>query len=112
MDNLLRKQIHKRSGGRCEAVIIGKVDSRCSQRASQIHHMLTKARGGVILDDAGEIYHLLHLCHTCHSLCDGKDAYDGGVLIDGYVRSNKWGKPVYYGTDKYLNTKYGEWDGN
>lgn len=71
-----------------------------------MHHALTRARGGAILDDAGEIYHLIALCRWHHILADGGDAYIGSLLIDGYVLSGKHGHPEYTGTDKYLTKKY------
>lgn len=70
--------------------------------------MLTRGRGGAILDAAGEIYHLVALCPRCHAASDGGDAYIGSLLIDGYVTSDNEGKPVYHGSDKYLRRKYGD----
>ena len=68
--------------------------------------MLTKARGGRILDDAGETYHLIALCRQCHQASDGEVAYAGELLIDGYV-TTKDGKPFYQGSDEYLSKRYG-----
>ena len=112
MDALLRKRIHARSDGRCEAVVcVNNAEFRCHNPAQEIHHMLTKARGGAVLDNVHETYHLIHLCHNCHAMCDGADAYDGGMLIDGYMTTEQ-GRPFYRGTDEYLQYKYGEENGN
>lgn len=100
--------VSDRSGGCCEALILmGEYGrwTRCGMRPVEIHHMLTRARGGRILDTAGECYHLMALCHPHHMASDGGEAYEGGLLIDGYVR-NENGRPVYYGTDEYLSKAY------
>lgn len=109
MDNALYEKITTRSGGSCEAEVwTAGVWVRCNAPATDVHHMLTKARGGRNLDRVGEMYHLIHLCRTCHAQCDGASAYEGGMLIDG---SCSWDKlkerPVYQGADLYLMRKYG-----
>lgn len=109
MDAPLRRDVLKRSLGRCEAWI--QVNdgppSRCPQRASDIHHLLTKGRGGENLDKVGETYHLIHLCRECHQACDGGEAYDGGMLIEGSVEWDRFRqKPVYRGPDSYLKRTY------
>lgn len=79
--------------------------TRCWRKPTERHHLLTRARGGRILDEVGETYHLIDLCHIHHRLADGGDAYAGDLLIDGYVsRSN--GRVVYQGSDEYLSDKY------
>lgn len=100
--------VRKRSGGNCEAMVwieSAEVWARCGRRPVEVHHMLTRARGGAVLDAIGETYHLAALCPRCHSASDGAAAYDGGLLIDGYVTSTPLG-PVYTGTDTYLSHKY------
>lgn len=97
-----------RSGGQCEAMILitrRNVYTRCWQSPIEVHHLLTRARGGAVLDQAGESYHLIALCPSCHAKADGADAYMGGLLIDGYAATEN-GKVVYYGTDEYLSKKY------
>lgn len=79
--------------------------TRCWRQPTERHHLLTRARGGRILDEAGETYHLIHLCHVHHRLADGGDAYDAGLLIDGYVTTAN-GRVVYHGSDEYLSNKY------
>lgn len=113
MDYRLRQEVHRRSGNQCEVIEEFEdhetgllISIRCSNRGSEIHHMLTKARGGRNLDALGETYHLIDLCGMHHRMCDGKAAYDGGLLIDGYVMT-KNGMTVYNGTDEYLTRKYG-----
>lgn len=109
MNAKVRKQIKQRSGGQCEVFnegFLGLV--RCEKKATQIHHMLTKARGGEHLDDHTN-YHLIHLCTEHHAMADGKEAYDSGMLIHGEVRWDKLlGKPIYTGPDRYLTKWFGE----
>lgn len=82
-----------------------KVWTRCGKRDVEVHHALTRARGGAILDSIGESYHLMVLCQEHHRGADGGEAYDGALLIDGYVVTED-GVPVYYGSDTYLKEKY------
>jgi len=101
--------VRQRSDGHCEALVYveagGGVWTRCGQGPVEVHHALTRARGGTILDSIGETHHLIALCRTCHTMADGGDAYMGGVLMDGYVsREGDW--IVYWGTDPYLTEKY------
>jgi hypothetical protein len=108
MDPSLHRAIVMRSQGRCEAEVeVSGVWLRCSNPATDVHHMLTKARGGRNLDRIGETYHLIHLCRDCHRLCDGADAYAGGMLIEGNVTWDKLNsRPIYKGTDPYLTKRY------
>lgn len=96
----------ERAHRRCEAEVqVGDVWTRCFDTPVEVHHLLTKARGGKILDDAGEDYHLAVLCRKHHAQSDGKLAYEGNLLLDGYVRVEN-GEVKYYGTDQYLKDKY------
>jgi len=116
MDPALRQLVALRSGRRCEAEVEWSDPKskrfrttwlRCGAPATDIHHMLTKARGGRNLDRVHEIYHLIHLCRLCHNQSVGQDAYDGGLLIDGSVSWNRLtNRPEYTGTDPYLKRKY------
>ena len=103
-----RAEIYERSNGQCEAMVkTGKVWSRCWAMPIEIHHMLTRARGGNILDRIGETHHLIALCSRCHRASDGELAYAGDLLIDGYVVwNNDKQRPVYVGTDTYLSKAY------
>jgi hypothetical protein len=104
MNNI--EEARKRSGGRCEAFIqVGQTWTRCWKGPVEIHHALTKARGGRVLDAIGETYHLIALCPRCHRASDGGDAYVRGLLIDGYVTTTPQG-PVYQGSDAFLKHKY------
>lgn len=63
-----RKVVAARSGGRCEGPpLIVTVDpvaaSKCLGHATDLHEVLTRARGGSITDPAN----CLHLCRPCHS---------------------------------------------
>lgn len=87
---------------------MGLGQQRCSNPATEIHHMLTKARGGRALDQANETYHLLHLCSPCHRASDGAEAYEGGFLIEGSaIWDSLTQRPVYTGPDEYLSKEYG-----
>lgn len=103
----LRQRIYQRSGGRCEVYIeAGRLRGRCARMGAEIHHMLTKARGGRILDAAGETIHLIHLCRQHHRWADGSQAYEAGLLIQGYVHTGPDGRPRYAGPDPDLRRLY------
>ena len=93
----------------CEAMIlVGTTWSRCWMTPVEVHHMITRARGGAALDRAGETYHLIALCPRCHRASDGGEAYEGGLLIEGSVIWDRArSRPVYTGPDDYLTRKYG-----
>ena len=109
---LTRGEIYKRSYGRCEAIITvmawdREYTGRCRNRATEIHHRLTKARGGDLLDKVGETYHLIHLCPSCHRASDGAQAYLDAMLIEGSVTWDKlYDRPMYVGPDEYLSKRY------
>jgi hypothetical protein len=109
MSDKQRRLIQERSGGMCEALVsVNNTWSRCWQTPVEIHHMLTRARGGGALDKAGEIYHLVALCPGCHRLSDGAEAYEGGLLLEGSaIWDSTNNKPIYTGPDDYLKRKYG-----
>jgi hypothetical protein len=93
----------------CEAMISLHEDVwfRCGKRPTELHHRLTRARGGLLLDEAGESYHLMHLCHQHHKDAhDQGSAFENGLLIDGYVTTGPDGRPQYTGSDPYLSEKY------
>lgn len=101
-----------RSEGMCEAMVLvnGSVWTRCGKRNGQIHHMLKRGRGGELLDDVKETYHLMVLCQRHHMYAE-ESGEDTGMLIDGYVVSGVDGRPVYTGSDRYLTEVYGRDDG-
>lgn len=108
-----RSDIHRRSRGQCEAEVEVHDEEfrRCVNAATEIHHRLTRSRGGKNLDRIGETYHLIHLCADCHRLIAGRRSYENGMLLDGYViwdSLEQW--PVYSGTDTYLFHHYGRND--
>lgn len=110
MDLPLRRAVLRRSFGRCEAYVqVGDGHPyRCPHMATDIHHLLTKGRGGENLDKVGETYHLIHLCRECHSTADGGEAYKSGMLLEGRVVWDRFlSKPVYTGPDDYLRKTYG-----
>lgn len=108
-------RVRYRAGNVCEAMVIvegrsilgekANVWTRCGRTPVEVHHRLTRARGGGLLDELGETYHLLALCPKHHKDSDGKDAYAGGLLLDGSMIKNQYG--VYYeGSDPVLSQKY------
>lgn len=104
-----REQVLARSNSMCEAMVLVRpfTWTRCGQTPVEIHHVLTRGRGGRILDEVGETYHLMALCHYHHRAADGEDAYAGDLLIDGYVTREN-GRVVYHGSDPVLKEKYPE----
>ena len=107
--------VRRRSGGQCEAMVEVTVDdvlgdthatwTRCGRSPVEVHHRLTRARGGHLLDKSGETYHLLALCPTHHRAADGQLAYAGGLLLAGSVQHYR-GVIYYEGPDPYLQDKY------
>lgn len=85
----------------------GRTWTRCGRSPVEKHHRLTRARGGSILDAVGETYHLIDLCPKHHRFSDGAQAYETGLLIDGYVTTGANGRPLYIGSDEYLSRVYG-----
>jgi hypothetical protein len=80
--------------------------TRCGRRPVEVHHRLTRARGGAVLDEMGETYHLIALCPRHHAMSDGAEAYLRGLLLDGMMVRD--GADHYYlGTDEYLLARYG-----
>jgi hypothetical protein len=104
-----------RADQRCEAEVYVSTDvtgeevwARCFRRGIEVHHMLTRARGGDLLDMAGEDYHLAGLCPRHHQAAHGPGGRDQGLLIDGYVTvDHGTGLVIYTGPDDYLLQTYG-----
>lgn len=99
---------------RCEAMVLIKTLRRpegmyhaCGKEPADLHHKITRARGGLILDQAGETYHQMYLCREHHNVAHDKPAVDSGLLIRGQVFTDITGKPVYVGPDEYLSAHYG-----
>lgn len=92
----------------CEAMIkVGRVWTRCGRRPTEDHHRLTRARGGLILDDYGERYHHIQLCHIHHKTAHSPGGRESGLLLDGYVTTGPDERPLYLGPDEYLTREYG-----
>lgn len=98
---------------RCEAMVsITTAAGRqgyvmCGRAGAQLHHKLTRARGGLLLDAVGETYHHLYLCVEHHAYAhDNAHAIAGGLLIEGRVISGMEGEPIYLGPDPYLTQTY------
>lgn len=96
---------------RCEAMVPtynGKF-VQCGDLPSELHHRLTRARGGLLLDDVSEDYHHIRLCRFHHTRAHdmaGQTAVENGMLLEGYVYTGNHGWPVYVGPDEYLSRKY------
>lgn len=104
----VRELLMKRSDGCCEAVIqLPRAWVRCGKRPVEDHHLLTRARGGDLLDEVGEIHHHLALCHEHHVAAHSPNAREAGLLMDGYVYRDAAHGLVYSGPDVYLSDKYG-----
>jgi hypothetical protein len=109
-----RMEVYYRSHGRCEALIRvmasrTEVWTRCYDMPVEVHHALTRGRGGDVLDRVGEVYHLIALCGNHHRLAHKEPdiAYRGGALIQGAVTWDHIRQvPVYTGPDEYLREKY------
>lgn len=81
----------------------------CGKDNADLHHKLTRARGGIILDIAHETYHHIYLCREHHDMAHDEDtAYAHGLLIRGSVTTHLDGRPLYCGPDEYLLEHYGE----
>jgi len=101
---------------RCEAMVMVASESRpsgmfvpCGLEDADLHHKITRARGGLLLDAVGETYHHLYLCRPHHNVAhDEGQAFERGLLIKGSVTTWVDGKPLYTGPDEYLTEKYGE----
>lgn len=102
---------------RCEAMVSQQKKGRryyevmfvaCGKENADLHHKVTRARGGLLLDKVGETYHLMYLCREHHAMAhDEGSAFERGLLIRGSVISGPDGAPVYLGPDEYLLAHYG-----
>lgn len=104
---MLALQLGRDGVNQCEAMVqVREVWTRCGRRPADLHHRLTRARGGLILDKIGEDYHLMYLCRAHHNVAhDEGSAFENGLLIEGYVVSTAQGVQ-YSGPDPYLKEKY------
>jgi hypothetical protein len=113
----MRVRVTNRAEGECEAMIrLPNKNSltvvrwvRCRDHGVEVHHMLPRSRGGLLLDAVKEDYHLIALCPVHHRIAHewGDAAFDGALMILGYVVSGPDGCPCYTGPDEYLSRKYG-----
>lgn len=98
--------------GRCEAEVqipFSGVWARCFRKGVEVHHLLTRARGGDLLDRAGEVYHLIGFCPQHHRAAHDAGGREAGLLIDGYVSLDSATGQIYYvGPDEYLQATYGK----
>jgi len=80
--------------------------ARCGRAPIEVHHRLTRARGGDLLDSVKEIYHLMALCHRCHKYAHEVDQGHNGLILAGSVyRDGLY--LIYEGPDEYLRSTYG-----
>lgn len=106
-----RDLVVARSTGRCEAMVRihrhGRdLYARCFRAPIEVHHMLTRSRGGLILDEEGEILHLIALCPKHHKVAHSPGGHEAGLMIDGYVTTGTDGRPVYQGSHRRLGERY------
>jgi len=101
----------------CQAMVLVPSQSRpegrftvCEVEPAELHHKLTRARGGLLLDAVGETYHHIYLCREHHSYAHDTDqGYTSGLMIRGFVTTATDGQPWYSGNDEYLLEHYGTW---
>lgn len=79
--------------------------TRCGKSGVEVHHLLTRSRGGRVLDSIMETYHLLALCPNHHRMVDDM-GFESGLLIQGSV-TMEGSEVVYTGPDEYLSDRYG-----
>lgn len=103
-----RLAVVRRAGGRCEAELeVRGVWTRCFTAPVEVHHLLTRSRGGDVLDRMGEDYHLAALCHLHHRRAHAPGGYAAGMMIEGYViLDHATTRAVYLGPDEYLSATY------
>lgn len=82
--------------------------TRCGKFAEDVHHRLTRSRGGDVLDREGETYHLINLCHNHHMWVHANisEATRSGLYLLGQVFIDG-GRVLYLGPDQYLSQRYG-----
>lgn len=78
--------------------------ARCGRLGIEDHHMLTRARGGDLLDTVGEIYHHIALCPEHHRYAHA-EGFPTGLMLEGsaYLEG---GIITYVGPDDYLSARY------
>jgi len=102
-----RELVFERSDHHCEVmVLVNHVYTRCGRAAPDVHHLLFRSRGGDVLDEVGETYHLINLCRTHHDWCHRHPslAASVGMVIEGQCWLDNG--PVYVGPDPYLTLTY------
>lgn len=107
------RQAKLRADGQCEVFVqVSHLWTRCPGWGQEVHHTLPRSRGGLILDEYRESYALLVCCRKHHLWAHQHpaDAYEVGLLIDGYVTTRIDGRPFYIGSDRYLSERYGDHD--
>jgi hypothetical protein len=106
---VIQDRVRARAHNHCEALVrVRGVFTRCGSYAPDVHHALTKSRGGDVLDSLGELYHLVALCRSHHTWVHlhPDQATDSGLYILGQVWVDG-GRVVYQGPDSYLSGRYG-----
>lgn len=101
--------VHQRSFGHCEVMVrVNQLFTRCGRRATDVHHKVTRSRGGLLLDSVDEVYHLVHLDRRHHDWVHHNvgAAERAGLYIPGQVYL-VGDQVTYRGPDRYLMKHYG-----
>lgn len=102
---MVRERVIARSGGHCEAMVrLRRAWTRCGRAPVEVHHALTRARGGGVLDEEGESEHLIALCRQHHSMVD-LYGVESGLMIQGYAYRDG-AEAVYEGSNEWLRERY------
>lgn len=82
--------------------------TRCGLPTTEVHHRLTRSRGGNALDAVGETYHLICICRSHHNWVHQNigQATQTGLYLLGQAWLAGDGQAVYRGPDPYLSSLY------
>lgn len=70
--------------------------TRCGKSPVEVHHAVTRSRGGSGLDAVGSTEHLIALCRYHHSMVDNY-GFPSGLIKQGFAV-----RGVYYGPDENM----------
>lgn len=98
-----------RADAHCEVMApVRGLHTRCGLPTTEVHHKLTRSRGGDVLDTVAETYHLICICRSHHHWVH---THPGLATQTGlYLLGQAWleiGQVVYRGPDEFLTRRYG-----